>query len=286
MLQMVLRLANKKMSFTRGQRLFEQGNQADCCYIIQNGEVKITKTIRKEPLSQFYQTLLTELQTAELEKLLGCNVSLGIGTETEIVGNESLFTENPNWEYTVTADSLNVETIAIKLSLARTLPEKMRDQMFEMHNLKSTHRLRFFMQNLRVMLKEDKAFQKSPVSLRQLKLVDFQLGKLNQQKKDALRQAILSKGIYSTLQQCQNSIKQMEEITERKQFLKTHHGLMVIENDLPKAQKDAPPTFVSSPSFKPTNQLVKQLKLRRVELDLFKRKKCQNDFVLLRSLNN
>lgn len=273
------------MSFPRGHRLFEQGKPADCCYIIQSGEVKITKTIRKEPNSQFYKTLLTELPTCEVEKLFGCVVSLGIGTETEIVGNESLFTENPNWEYTVTADSLTVDLISIKLSLARTFPEKMSEQMLEMHKLKLTHRMQLFLQNVRVMLKEDKSFQKPPFNVRQLKLVDFQLGKLTDNRKEVIRQAILSKGISSTLHQYNNSIKQIEEITAKKKSLKIDLAQMVIENDLPKVQKGAEPTYIFSPSFKPTTKLIKQLKLRRAELDLFNRKKCQNDFVFLRSLN-
>ena len=244
----------------------------------------MAKCVKSEPFSLFSPLLNSKFDNLDIQKTHGCSINLGLSIESEIIGEEGLFSDLPLYECTATASTITVDVLCVSLSLAKSFPEKMIEQIRSLHQLKMTHRFRLFEQNLRILVSSSKLMSNIGLTNRPKDASDGHTDTYLPSIAD-LKTPGRNIGVKTVLRQYNTSIKIIQSINQKKSQIKPESDLefFVQDNNITKSVRRKS-LNVKYKSRQRTMQILNDLSTRRTELDIFKRIKSNNDFLHLRSI--
>lgn len=233
----------------------------------------MSKQILREPKSIFFQRIEEKLSEHEIAQVLNGTINLGLNSDFELIGEESIFTNNPNNEFTFVADSLNVDVICIKQSLIRSFPESILEHIQKFFDLKINHRIFLFEHNVKILLKSKKTFSGSHTMAIQPELVA-----------NGQAIAITQNRISAYLAKFNNSISEIEMIKKKKlQTKDSKKRILLFDSE---KLKNLKPTFALQriEGYRKTSKLLADFGNRQEEIKLFQRAKSQNTFLVMSSV--
>jgi CRP-like cAMP-binding protein len=143
----------QKLKVKKGDIVAYQGNQIDNLFMIKKGELKISKIIKNEPESVYYQDFdINELQKT-IEKLSGSEIAIGKSTSNEFLGEEFLFDENSKFEFNIECVSQSATLIYFQSKVLRTFPSRFQQMWKEVLVKKNEFRCGQFQRVIKLMLR-------------------------------------------------------------------------------------------------------------------------------------
>ena len=139
----------EKLKLKKGDVLAKQGSQIE-----KRGQLKLTKRVRNEPQSNFYESLGPEKVEMIVSRLNGKEVPIGISGSKEFIGEDILFSSNVCYEFDVQCISIDAVVIVMKSSVLKTMPSRFVEFWKQIYEQKSEYRKLQFHKTVTVMLQE------------------------------------------------------------------------------------------------------------------------------------
>lgn len=142
----------EKIQINKGEAFIMQGDPIEYFYLIKKGEVKLSKIIKEEPQSIFYEGMDPKHVREVVDKLSGEIVSIGVCGSEDFLGEEFLFSKNLEQEIVAECASLKVTLLKFRIKFLNNLSNRLVESMKKIYDRKKQLRIANFQRNIELQM--------------------------------------------------------------------------------------------------------------------------------------